>query len=205
MRFTFAVLFLFSAMARADIVDVGTLSYDTFIPAGNGSPGVDAFDLANFTGAFSLPPDFPVIDDLTFQSAVLTLTLSDLSQEVFDLGDVGPGFLVDNSGNPIVQAPGDQVFASAELTATLSPLTFGLSDGTSFTADSGALDILLLPSIGPSLAVDVDQITIGVSGTVRTTVPEPTSRDLILLVLPMLVWSLRSKPVSSARFRERAR
>jgi hypothetical protein len=205
MRSILTVLCLFSAMARADIVALGTLSYDTFIPAGNGFPGVDAFNLANFTGAFSLSPDFPAVDDLTFQSAVLTLTLSDLSQEVLDLGDIGPGFLVDNSGNPIVQVPGDQVFASAELTATLSPLTFGLSDGTSFTADSAAMDILLLPSSGPSLAVDVDQITIGVSGTVQTTVPEPMSRDLILLVLPGVVWNLRRKRVSSARLRERAR
>ena len=205
MRFILAVLCLFSATVRADIVDLGMLSYNTFIPAGNGSPGVDAFNLVNFTGAFSLPPDFPVVDDVTFQSAVLTLTLSDLSQEVFDLGDIGPGFLVDNSGNPIVQVPGDQVFTSAELTATLSPLTFGLSDGTSFTADSAVLDILLLPSSGSSLAVDVDQITIGVSGTVHTTVPEPMSRDLVLLVLPGVLWSLRRKRVSSARFRERAR
>lgn len=55
MKFILAALCLFSAMARADIIDLGTLSYDTFIPAGSGFPGVDAFDLSNLTGAFSLP------------------------------------------------------------------------------------------------------------------------------------------------------
>ena len=76
----FLGLCLLSSAAYADIVPVGVLSYDTFIPAGNGSPGVDAFDIANFTGAFNLAPDFPVTDSLTFKSAVLTLTLSDSSR-----------------------------------------------------------------------------------------------------------------------------
>jgi hypothetical protein len=83
--------FLVAITARASTVYVGALSYDTFVPAGDGSPGIGEFDLANLTGAFDLPPDFPVADDLTFQGAVLTLTFSDLSTQVFNLGDIGPG------------------------------------------------------------------------------------------------------------------
>jgi hypothetical protein len=190
-----AVAFCFLATsAFADVLNLGALSYDTFIPPGNGSPGIYTFDLANLTGAYNLPPDFPVADNLTFQGAVLTLTLEDLSQQVFDLGDVAPGFLVDGSGNPIVQVPGDEVFDSAEFTATLSEQTIGLYDGTSFVADSTALDVLLLPSSGPTLMVDVDQTTIGVSGTVQST-PEPASREMVLLALPFLAWNLRRKRI----------
>lgn len=144
-------------------------------------------------------------DDLTFQGAVLTLTLSDLTQQVVDLGDIGPGFLLDGSGNPIVQVPGDQMFASVELTATLSPLTFTLFDGTSFTANSAALEILLLPSSGPALMVDVDQTTIGIPGAIQSTVPEPANGALILLALLGLVWLRRRKRLSPARSREGAR
>jgi hypothetical protein len=174
--------------AQAGMVDVGVLSYDTFIPAGNASPGVFAFDLYNLTGACSLPPDFPVSDSLTFVSATLTLTLSDLSQDVIPLGDIGPGFLLDQSGNPIVQVPGGESFDSAEFTATLSPVTFGLSDGTSFIAGSSSIDVLLLPSIGSTLTVDVDQTTIGVSGTAQILTPEPSSRDFLLAALLGLAW-----------------
>lgn len=174
--------------AHADTIPVGVLSYDTFIPAGNGSPGVYAFDIANLTDGFSLPPDFPVTDSLTFDDAVLTLTLSDSSQQVFDLGAIGPGFLLDGSGNPVVQVPGDESFTSAELTATMAPTTFMLFDGSSWTADSAALDVLLLPSLGSTLTVDVDQTTIDVSASpAANAVPEPTAAHVALAALLGLI------------------
>jgi len=95
------------------------------------------------------------------------------SQEVFDLGNIGPGYLSDQNGNPIVQVPGDELFDSAEFTATLSPFTFA-SGGTQFTANSSSIDVVLLPSSGPTLTVDVDQTTIGVSGTGQVVTPEPS-------------------------------
>jgi len=196
------VAVLGAVCAQADVF-VGALSYDTFIPAGNGSPGVDAFDLANLTGAYSLPPDFPVSDSLTFGSASLTLTLSDLSQDVIPLGDIGPGFLLDQNGNPIVQVPGDDVFNSAEFTATLSPLMFALSDGTSFTAGLSSIDVLLLPSSGQTLTVDVDQTTIGATGTSPTITPEPASSNLLLLVLLGLLWGRYRKQRLRTSFWER--
>jgi hypothetical protein len=188
---------------QAATVAVGTLSYDTFIPAGNGSPGVDAFDLSNLTGAFSLPTDFPVIEALTFGSATLTLTLNDLSQTVFTLGDIGPGFLLDQNGNPIVQVSGGQAFHLAEFSATLSPLTFTLSDGTSFTAGSSSIDVLLSPSSGQTLVVDVDQTIIGVSRAAQPITPEPASLSLVLPVLLALAWGIQRRRGLWARIRER--
>jgi hypothetical protein len=179
-------VWLLAGHAQAGTVYVGTLSYDTFIPGSPGSPGspgIDAFNLSNLTGDFNLPPDFPVSDSLTFQSATLTLTLDNLSQEVFNLGAVDPGFLLDPSGNPVVQVPDDEVFDSAEFIATLSAGSLTLSDGTSFTADSPLLDVVLTPSSGPTLVADTDQTTIGVSGMIETATPEPASRDFVLLAL----------------------
>lgn len=197
----YAVLCLMAATARAGTVQLGTLSYDTFIPANGSSPGVDAFDLSNLTGAFSLPPDFPVTDDLTFQSVTLTLTLSNLSQTVFVLGNIGPGFLLDSDGNPIVQVPSNEAFDSAELTATLSATVFNLSGGGTFTAGSPAIDVLLLPSSGTSLTVDVDQTTISVSTGAPTSTPEPGSFELVLVVSAGLAWGFHRKR-SRANFRE---
>jgi len=178
---------LLASTARAGVISIGVLSYDTFIPAGGGSPGVDAFDIANLTGAYSLPPDFPVTDSLTLQSAVLTLTFSDSTQQVWDLGDIGPGFLLDNNGNPIVQVPGDETFASAELTAALSPRTFMLYDGSTFSAGSASIDTLLLPSSGTTLTVDVDQTTIDVSSA-PSGVPEPSGVSLMAVGLVSIVF-----------------
>jgi hypothetical protein len=188
---------LLAATARGNTVDVGALSYDTFVPAGIGSPGIDAFDLSNLTGAFSLPPDFPVIDSLTFGSAKLILTLSDLSHKTFILGAIGPGFLLDLSGNPIVQVPGDEAFVSAEFTATLSPLIFTLSGGKSFNAGSGSIDALLLPSSGSTLTVDLDQTAIAISSPALT-VPEPSAGYLLASGLLLLAWNLQRRRSSSS-------
>jgi hypothetical protein len=172
--------------ADASVVSLGALSYDTFIAASGGSPGVDAFDLANLTGNFGLPPDFPVVDNLIFLSASLKLNPIGQTTELFTLGDVAPGFLLDSSGNPVVQALSTQAFASAEFTATLSSQTFALGDGTTFAAGSPLIDILLLPSQGSSLTVDVDQTAIDVSSAV----PEPKSWGMTVLVLP---WFFRRR------------
>jgi hypothetical protein len=180
----------FAPHARADIfVNVGVLSYDTFIPAANGSPGIDAFDISNFTGAFSLPNDFPVTDSVTFTSASLTLTQSNRSVTVIPLGNIGPGFLLDQNGNPIVQVPGNESFSSVEFTATLSRLSFLLANGATFTANSSSIDIVLTPSIGTTLSADIDSSLIQVSGTATVITPEPANGKLVLLpALLLLAW-----------------
>jgi hypothetical protein len=187
MKWSLAVLCLCSMIARADIIDLGTLSYDTFIPSSGGFVGIDAFDISNLTGVFNLPPDFPVLDNLVFQSA--TLTLSD--GEMFALGDIAPGFLLDGNGNPVVQVPANVAYQSAELTATLSATTFAVPAGT-FTASSNALDVLLLPSQGPNLTADVDATLITASGQLTT--PEPAGWSLLLIPVAWLVWKIRTRP-----------
>ena len=189
--FATCALFLVPVRAHAATVSIGTLSFDTFIPSAPGSPGINAFNLSNLTGSFSLPPDFPVMDDLTFQGATLTLNPVAQEKRVLHLGDIGPGFLLDSDGNPVMQVPSNQDFASAEFTAMLSALVFNLSDGTSFAAGSTAIDVLLLPSAGQVLEADTDQATITASTAPQTTVPEPASWQVVLLVLPWFMRRLR--------------
>lgn len=210
LRLVLVSLCFVGAVARADVVNLGVLSYDTFIPAGNGSPGVFAFDISNLTNAFSLPPDFPVTDPLTFTSAHLILNLDSSSPDNavsgdLSLGDIGPGFLLDPFGNPIVQLPGDEVIDSAEFKATLSVTTFTLSDGSTFTADSDSIDIMLLPSSGSTLTQDVDQTVITASGVLTppgspSTIPEPYSWDFVVLPVLWLTWCLYRRRCLSMRF-----
>ena len=193
MKWNIVFLCLISAVSvRADTLNLGTLSYDTFIPGGDGSVGIDAFDISNLTGDFNLPPDFPVLDNLVFQSAVLTLS----DGEVFDLGDIDPGFLLDENGNPIVQVPDDDTFQSAEFTATLSETMIGVPGGP-FTADSDEIDILLLPSQGPNLIADVDATTITVSNEVPSSTPEPGTWCMALPFAAWVAWRLRRRSFSS--------
>jgi hypothetical protein len=87
----------------------------------------------------------------------------------------------------VVQVPDDQLFASAEFTATLSAGSFALFDGTSFVADSTSVDVLLQPSSGPTLVPGTDQTTIGVPGSVAAATPEPSVFAVLLLACTCLV------------------
>jgi hypothetical protein len=176
-------LCLAPAVARATAVDLGVLSYDVFIPGGAGSPGVDAFDIANFTGAFSVAPDYPVTDSLTFQSASLTLFPIGSTPVVIALGDIGPGFLLDAFGNPIVQVPDTEVFTSAEFTATLSPASFALAGGGTLTASSTAISTVLIPSNGATLTAGVDSAFIETNAVASASTPEPASLPLVAAAL----------------------
>jgi len=190
---------LIPTAAKADLISLGVLSYDTFIPGGLGSPGVDAFNIANFTGPFNLPPDFPVTDNLTLQGATLTLFQNGQTPQVLMLGDIGPGFLLDSFGNPVVQVPDNELFTSAEFTATLSVTQFALASGGSFVANSAAIDALLLPSSGPSLTADVDQTLIEAAGAFPTvTTPEPAGVVLLLSILVLCIWRLRASPFAKS-------
>jgi hypothetical protein len=186
MRLTLVVLCLFSTSARADVVNLGALSFDTFIPSAGGFVGVNAFNISNLTGAFSLPPDFPVLDNLTFQSATLKLS----NGQAFTLGDMAAGFLLDSNGNPVVHVPADQTYQSAEFTATLSATQFLLSDGTLFQAGSHSIDIFLFPSAGQNLTVDADNTIIGIPRQLVAT-PEPASWRSVLVFLAWTAWKRR--------------
>lgn len=90
----------------------------------------------------------------------------------------GAGDLMGQSGGPtpvtptptvspraaIVQVPANETFTSAEFRATLSAVTFATSGGA-FTARSGMIDVLLLPSRGSILVADVNAATLGLVST----------------------------------------
>lgn len=171
--------------ARGDSINIGAVSFDGFIPADVNTPGVNAVDVGNFTGGFALPPDFPVASDLVFQNATLTLNLIGQAPQVIALPDIGPGFLLDSGGNPLVLVPGDESVSSVKFSAVLSPLVFGLDGGSSVSANSSSIEVLLVPSSGDHLIAGVDLATISVS---TSPVPEPATAATLLFGLIGLLW-----------------
>lgn len=175
-KVVFSLLFLWMSgeVARADVANVGIFSLDQFIPK-----AVNNFTVGNFTNAFALDPDFPVLTSVIFMNAKLVLTTDDGTVlPGVDLGDIGPGFAS-------FGALGGDLFRSAEFTATLNVLTFALSDGTNFLANTAALDTLLLPtSAGSTLAeADFALITVTGSSVATTQVPEPATWILLVTIL----------------------
>jgi hypothetical protein len=184
----FSALLFFSAVASAEIVDLGVFSFDNLIPAG-ATPGVNVFDISNFTGAtWSLPPDYPVVTELTLQDAMLTLNGSGGPQQI-SLGDIAPGLFTPPSS---VQFVDTETFTSAILTGMLSDTSLSLFDGTSFTAASPTFSATILPSIGSDLTAGVDFAVISASGQASST-PEPTTAALLTGGL-LLLATIARKP-----------
>jgi hypothetical protein len=153
-------LLLGSSPAAA--VPIGTLSFDTLIP---GPDGVNAFTLGNFTGAFSLDPDFPVTDSLILVGSTLALTVDGGATTSIPLGDIGPGFVAVEFADSIA-------FNAATLTATLGSLEFLLPDGSTFQAASAAISLVLLPSVG-SILSSGDLAVLDIERAAPVGVPEP--------------------------------
>jgi hypothetical protein len=180
------LMMLFASVACADLVPVGLLSFELVIPGASGSPGVNGFTVANLTGdpafnGFALPPDFPVLSDVTFQSSTLTLTAASVPH-VYNLGDIGPGFF----SSPGIQFADTILFSSAIFSAVLSPTHFDLS-GTPglFQVDSATIIADLLPSSGGELVAGTNFAVMNASGTLVTNpVPEP---NLFRLLIPLLL------------------
>jgi hypothetical protein len=153
--------------ARADVLSLGILSYDSII-AGTS----DQFTISNYTGASDLPPDFPVTTSVTFQNSELQLFGPSAVPPIL-LGDIGPG-----SGATGLFADSDQ-FTSAVFTATLSATTLSLDGGGTEIVDS-AVTATLLPSSGPYLAAGVDLVAIEAASPSATAVPEPSGLGLVM-------------------------
>ena len=152
-------------------IPVGALSFTEFIPGDVSLPGVNAFDILNLTGAFALPPDFPLTGPLTFQSATIEIYQGLTLWGTLALGDIGPGPALDLSGNPLIQVPGDLVFTSARLTAiSSSPLYTNI-------------DVTLLPSLGGELSPGLDSVLIFVDEATPAQVPEPSTAWMMLAAL----------------------
>jgi hypothetical protein len=169
--------------AVCDTFNIGLISYDLLIPGDTNLPGTNVFNILNLTGdpssgGFALPPDFPVIDSLTFLNSSLTL-FDGGSPIVILLGDLGPGAL--DPTDP-VQVPAGSLFSAAVFSATLSQTQFLLSDGSTFTAGSSAVSATILPSSDTSLTAGTDFALIAVSS-----VPEPSSVLLLGAIAVILI------------------
>jgi hypothetical protein len=181
LRCVVVAIICLAAPSAASAVPLGILSFDTLIPPeDNGGIGVNAFNIYNLTGAFGLPPDFPVVDSLTFVDAELTAARADGTTTFVELGDVGPGF-ADNAG---LLFPDTDTFLSATLTFTLSSLQFLLEDGSTFEAASSLVSVSLLPTSVSFLAPG-DLVVIDVAAA-PTTVPEPSTA--LLFGSGFLLW-----------------
>jgi hypothetical protein len=139
---TVLVVLLFLPISLfASTINLGVVSFDTLVPGSGGTRGVNVFDISNLTSVNALPPDFPVID--IFLSSSLTLTDSGGNSTAINLADIVSGGL--DPTKPVEFAD-TFFFSSAVFTPNLSQLSFLLSDGTTFTADSAVLTAQLLAS-----------------------------------------------------------
>ncbi len=114
---------LMSAVAHADNIPVGDLSYD----AATLSATSASFDITNLTGANALPPDFPITTPVAISVAQIVVDLLGGGSVVLPGSDFT---VVDPQGDVDCTAAacdlsGDSV-VGATLTGTLSP-TSGLS------------------------------------------------------------------------------
>lgn len=185
------VILSLPGLAQADVLNLGILSFDQFIPGAPGQAGLNLFSISDFTGTDALPSDFPSTSAVVFKDSTLTLVGS--STEVVSLGDIDPGFF----SVPAVQTADNVPFASAEFTATIDVSTpFLLADGSLFTPNSATIDVLLTPSSGNTL-VEADFAPIDVSNA-PAALPEPSSWLLAGSVL-LAVWPFRRTIKSIAR------
>ncbi len=169
-----AALLLASGLAQASTISLGVVSFNTLIPSGPSSPGVNDFAIDNFTGSSSLPPDFPATTSLTFMNSFLLLTQQGGSQQTVSLGDLGPGSYTPAS----LQFSVVTNFTSAVFTATLNPTTFLISGGSSFQAANSQISVRISPSSGAVLVADTDFAPINVSNTGAA--PEPGTAMFVL-------------------------
>jgi hypothetical protein len=164
------IALLAPSLAQASI-DLGVLSFNTLIPGAPNSPGLNDFEIDNFTGASDLPPDFPVSGPLTFDNSSLLLTFQGGSRQTVLLGDLAPGSYTPAS----LQFSATMAFTSALFKATLSQTGLSLYDGSSTQASSAQISINLVPSAG---AYSLIAVNVGTAA-----VPEPNPAILELLAL----------------------
>ena len=206
-----AVLLLWSvaasspALAHAGSIGLGFVSYDIFIPADGDAPGSNIFGIGNLTGdpalgGFALASDFPSFTPVSFLESSLTLIVEDTSL-VRALGDIEPGFV---EPLPSLQFADTGPISLLVFSATLSTTSFRLENGSTFLADSAALNLTLLPAFGSALMPGFDFGVLAVEGQViPAPVPEPGTLALLATGLIGLGIRRRVRTQSSAERRAR--
>jgi hypothetical protein len=157
-------------------VSLGVFSFDNLIPDG-ATPGVNVFNISNYTGSFDLPPDLPVATGVTLQNAVLNVDIDGGGSVQIMLGDIGPGVFTPPDAAEFTDTI---AFTDATLTATLDNISLILDGGSAFTADP-SISATILPSTGPDLAAGTDFAIITASEAGATT-PEPSTAPLLAVV-----------------------
>jgi hypothetical protein len=192
------LLLVVPAHSFADPVAVGIFSFDQVLTPEGFASGNNVFNIANLTGSFALPIDFPVVDSLVFLSSTLTLVTDDGSSDTYNLGSLA-------EGNFQFEVSDSLLFSSATFSATLNQSVFQISDGggpptfTSFTAASTAISFQLLAQPGSTLTPGLELGALMVAEAPPASVPEPVSVLLITIGLVSLVAPSRMRSQMSSR------
>jgi hypothetical protein len=169
-----ALLFLcfallsFPQRADADVISLGTLSFETLILG-----ATNHFVVGNFTDTGAAPPDFPVLTAVSFVGATLVLSRPAGPDETVLLGNQGPGQVFSGPYSSL------DLFTKANFKATLVPLALALAGGVTFIPTDANIDVDLLPSAGTELQAG-DFVTLDVEGDVILTASEPAPAVLLL-------------------------
>jgi hypothetical protein len=172
-----ALVFLLPTVGFGDSITLGFISFDTLLPGGP-SPGVNAFNIYNFTNGL-LAPDFPVLDPITFFNSSVTL-MKGGGATVIALGEIDPGVW----GLDSLLFSDTELFTSVSFTATLNQTIFNLTAGSTFTAASPIITSTISPSSGLYLTPG-DFALLSVSDT--AVVPGPGTVWLVGIGLTALI------------------
>jgi hypothetical protein len=167
--FYFGILFglgmlILPRSSYADTITLGTLSYDTSIPAGPLGPGVNAVDILNLTAGGDFLDANGILSAVTFGN--LTASINGAAAQ--SLGSLAPG---DFSLLPAILVSPSDVITSILLTGILDTTSALNGNGVSINLLSSFTVMLNNPDNSP-LVVDQSLVPI----TVETvTTPEPST------------------------------
>ncbi len=193
----FAACVLCAPSAFATSIPLGYVSWDVNIPG-----SVGKFDIANFSGVNTAPPDFPITTALSLSSLSLTVHFAGGGTTVF-----GSSYFTLNLDGLSFNG-GDIAIGGANPLPTDATLTGAFSTTSIIVDGIGAQTILptfsatILPAIGFTLS-DFDFALINVettAGGTGGTVPEPGSLLLVGLAVALAMkWSTAKRPPGALR------